>query len=299
MVDMKQFTSEGHKAYKKWLLGMKTNPKSSINRSLQDMTEDFRDSNGNPVELNIGKAFETALEFAAYLFGAFSGTNDERKATVFKIMENERAADWLIYIYFKQLCAKKTKGKYKGKYKVGELARYELQLGGRQKIYRHLIAGRLAVYATYPNITNPEESLARLCLTHKPEVFSRAMDVISSTEEIFFNENMMKILNKLYWDETLEKPKTNTTANEHPLADGCLYRFMGPNSFYDQHYLTHDFRSMSEDEIITLMKDACGEEFDTWLDNTAPGDGAEELGDETDATATDATGVSVDDSSDD
>lgn len=267
MVNMKQFTVEGHEAYKEWITSMKSAPKMVIKRALGTGTnvEEFTDASGNQVDLDINREFATAFEFAEYLYSQFSGNTAQRKATVVSIMENERVADWLIFSYFKQLCSKFSSGVNRGRYDVKERARYCLELGGRQKIYRHLVVGRLAVYATYPNLGNPSQSLARLCLTHQPHKFGRAMDVISSTEDIFFNVEIMKVLHRLYWDDEEGKPKTNFTDNEHPLDNGCLFRFMGPNSFYDQHYLTHDFRSMDEEEIIALMRASCGTEFDGWL----------------------------------
>ncbi|MDA8758801.1 hypothetical protein N9M83_01020 [Candidatus Poseidonia alphae] len=274
MVYMKQFTAEGHEAYKEWITGMKSAPSMRINRTLDRgaNAEEFTDANGSRVDLDVNREFATAFDFAEYLYSQFSGNAAEKKATVVSIMENEQVADWLIYSYFKQLCSKFSSGANRGRYDVKERARYCLELGGRQKIYRHLVVGRLAVYATYPNIANPSQSLARLCLTHQPHTFGRAMDVISSTEDIFFNAEIMKVLHRLYWDDGEDKPKTNFTDNEHPLVDGCLFRFMGPNSFYDQHYLTHDFRSMDEDEIIALMRGSCGTEFDGWLDEGGAGD---------------------------
>jgi hypothetical protein len=268
MTNMQQFTAEGHEAYKEWITSMKAAPKMRISRALGTGTnvEGFTDANGGQVDLDINRDFDTAYDFAEYLYSQFNGTAPVRKATVVKIMENERAADWLIYAYFEQLCSKFSEGINRGRYDVKERARYCLELGGRQKIYRHLVVGRLAVYATYPNIANPSQSLARLCLFHPPHVFGRAMDVISSTEDIFFNTEIMKVLHRLYWSDRDRTPKTGFTENKHPLADGCLFRFMGPNSFYDQHYLTHDFRSMTENEIVTLMQSSCGTEFDGWLD---------------------------------
>jgi len=267
MVNMKQFTAEGHEAYKEWITSMKAAPQEGISLTLGlgANVEEFIDASGGQVDLDL-RNFDTAFSFAEHLYSRLNGTDVVKKETVVSIMENERAADWLIYAYFSQLCSKFTNGADIGKYKLGERARYCLELGGRQKIYRHLVVGRLAVYATYPNLMRPEESLARLCLTHPPHKFGRAMDVISSTEDIFFNKEIMKVLHRLYWSGRDRTPKTLFTNNEHPLAAGCLFRFMGPNSFYDQHYLTHDFRSMTEVEIVALMRSSCGTEFDGWLD---------------------------------
>ena len=263
---IREFTADGHEKYKVWLSSMKAAPKSRINRTLNDHSETFLDATGMEVDLGNRRDFDTALDFAAYVYSKLHGTNDQKKQSVVMIMENPKVADWLVYHYFEILCKKYAQGERAGKYNLGELARYILDLEGRQKIYRHLGVGRLAVFATYPNVARPEESLSRLCLTHSPNTFSRAMDVISSTEDVFFNEEMMKVLNRLYWNNRTDKPKKKFTENKHPLQDGCLYRFVGPNSFYDQHYLTHDFRSMNEDEIIELMKSSCGPEFDGWLD---------------------------------
>lgn len=268
MPEIKQFSKEGHERYKIWLASMKAVPKSRFNRTLndEDHTETFLDATGATVDLGERRNFDTALEFTVHLYSRLNGNNAQKKQSVVMIMENPQVADWLVYHYFDVLCKKYTQGEQAGKYNVGELARYILDLEGRQKIYRHLVVGRLAVFATYPNVARPEESLSRLCLTHSPNTFSRAMDVISSTEDVFFNEEMMKVLNRLYWNNRTDKPKKKFTENKHPLQDGCLYRFVGPNSFYDQHHLTHDFRSMTEDEIIELMKSSCGTEFDGWLD---------------------------------
>jgi len=268
MPNIKQFRREGHEDYKIWLASMKAVPKSRINRTLndEDHTEAFLEATGAPVDLGERRDFETALEFTVHLYSRLNGNNAQKKQSVVMIMENPQVADWLVYHYFEVLRTKYVQGEQVGKYNVGELARYTLDLQGRQKFYRHLVVGRLAVFATYPNIANPDASLSRLCLTHPPNTFSRAMDVISSTEDVFFNEEMMKVLNRLYWNDGAGRPKSKFTDNKHPLKDGCLYRFMGPNSFHDQHHLTHDFRSMTEDEIIELMKSSCGTEFDGWLD---------------------------------
>ena len=294
MPPLKKFTPEGHENYKNWLLNAKVTPQRNKDQTIMNQSVVHTNSDGNAIDLNI-KSFDTALQFTEHLYGKLAGTNAKREIEVNRILDDPLIADWIVYAYFEHLCKVKD-----GCFDVGELAVYTLDFSGRQKIYRHRVAGRLALFKQYYKL-NCFESKARLYLASNMNEFSKPMDVVSSKEQVLLNSNLISILDELYWDTEEGKPKKGCVSTKHPLKPGSLYRFMGPNSFYDQHYLTYDFRTMSVDEIKALMEEDCPGEFALWFAGTpgdeeintwlgiAPDDGAEEFVDETDVNATDAT----------
>ena len=255
---VKRFTKEGHEAYRKWLEDGKVTPPTGINVSILNMSDEYVNLDGSAIEVNI-QHFGNSLLFAEHVFTKLSSTNEKRKREVIRILDDPLVADWIVYAYFEHLCKKQD-----GKFKIGEIALYYLDLVGRQKIYRHRVAGRLALFRQYYAL-NAEESLARLCLSNPMNKFSKPMDVITAQEQVVMNKGLIEVLDELYFDPDTGTPKTGVVSQDYPLNEGTLLRFMGPNSFYDQYHSTHDFRTMDKTEIIELLKESYPNEFNAWL----------------------------------
>ena len=251
-VDLAKFTTKGLEEFKMFLHRVKfegsdedtpynllSDPKFSTQYGL---------SHGKRVRINTEESFSNQLDFAKSLCSLTKfATSDDR----LKLVSEPECADWLSLAYFKQICSRNPDNTGK----VLELARYQLDLEGRQKIYRHLIIGVVAVYHLH-------KQHSRLFLYGPLHKYARTHDVVASKEEVMLNSNLVKVIDELYWDEQNNRPKVNTTKNNPP-PDGALYRFLGPGSFHEQFKSTHDFWTMSKDEIISLLK---GEnEFNSWM----------------------------------
>jgi hypothetical protein len=263
---VKRFTKEGHEAYKRWLEDGKIVPPSSINTTILNTSTDYVNQDGSPIIVDV-MPYPNSLRFAEHLFTKLSTTTEKRRIEVIRILDDPLVADWIVYAYFDHLCKKNEDDTYK----IGEIALFHLDLSGRQKIYRHRVAGRIALFREY-YAGDAKDSIARLCLTNPMNEFSKPMDVITAQEQIVMNKHLMEVIDEMYFDSTENSPKEGVVHQSYPLNPGTLYRFMGSNSFYDQYHLTHDFRTMEKSEIIDLMKDAYPGEFDKWLDGGDAGD---------------------------
>jgi len=203
-------------------------------------------SDGREIRINTDQEFETQIDFGDYLLSLFR-TEEDRS----KVLDDEKGGSWLALAFFKSIC-KRRKDKT---WRVKELARYRLDLEGRQKLYRHLVCGVLATYSIH-------RERSRLFLYGPLHKHARTLDVVGSAEELMLNPRLVKVLDLLYWDEKKNKPKARTTSNTRPLDEGVLYRFIGPGSFIKQFEQTYDFWTMSSEEILDLLP----AEFDKWLE---------------------------------
>jgi len=204
-------------------------------------------SDGRKIRIKTDQDFENQIDFGDYLLSIFRTEED-----LSQVLDDEKGGSWLGLAFFNSIC-KRRKDKT---WRVKELARYRLDLEGRQKLYRHLVCGVLATYSIH-------RERSRLFLYGPLHQHARTLDVVGSAEELMLNPRLVEVLDLLYWDVDKKKPKPRTTSNKRPLDEGVLYRFIGPGSFIKQFEQTFDFWTMSCEEILELLP----AEFDKWIDN--------------------------------
>lgn len=154
---------------------------------------------------------------------------------------------WLSAFFFDLVSPKKN-----GKRKPGEDYRHILEVakvgGGWSRFYRHLIACPVRLYDFL-------EHNCRILLTSG---FSEGGDFIeqfASRRDIISNRTVIKVLDKLYYDENTGLAKRGAQSRTRP---GNHRRYL---MLIDQLSLNYDIHSMTSDELIFLLP----EEFDPWL----------------------------------
>ena len=171
------------------------------------------------------------------------------------ICESRGIGAWLSLALFNSICAKDGNGNWK----VGQLKRYIDDGASDQWGYaihrRNIVCSALAIYHLH-------EDSARLSLHGPAYVVSDYAEQIGATEDIMLNPVMIEVLDRLYWDEENNRPKTGLRGPP-PYVDGSYRRFVNKTyGFYGQHYQTYDFWTMTVDEVIALLP----EEYQHLLD---------------------------------
>ncbi len=204
------------------------------------------------VTIETSQRITTRGDLAEYLSQFIEGPED-----LSKLLDDKGTGAFLALAFFETVCPRNPDGTWritqieKGKNK--DISRYIPNLSDRQRFYRHLVMGPLAIFALHGHI-------GRIFLCQPAQVHPDTMEQIASREEVMLNGNLIELADRLYWDEVKEDVKVGTTDNA-PVPDGALRRFVGPGSFCEQYGTVYDFWNMSTDEISEILPD----EFDAWL----------------------------------
>ena len=138
---------------------------------------------------------------------------------------------------------------------VGDRSRYILESGSFRD-YRHLLAGPFNLYrASHSNPKNIEIAMTRKVTQDNP-----FFEQIASRREIVSNPAALEIIRNCYFDETTQSGYDQAAKGSLP---GDLARF---GSLYSQLAVNFDLRSMSSDEIASLLPN----EFTDWLLGNPP-----------------------------
>ena len=180
----------------------------------------------------------TRLELGQYLVMLFESHNVDRKLLV----DNPGLWSWLALLWFDKLCPPDGEGNRK----VKETARYVCSRDYTD-YYRHLVAAPWDIFSIHGEYSRV--MLLTLLYRH-----SDIAEQFAAPQEIISNKELIKVLDKLYWDPVKKKPK-----------DGIQSRQKAGNhrrlkSWIQQIARTYDLRSMSAEEIRSLLPS----EFDVW-----------------------------------
>ena len=168
------------------------------------------------------------------------------RAELAMVCESKGIGAWLSLALFKSICAKDGDGNWK----IGQIKRYiddgKSDEWGFAIHRRNIVCSALAVYHLHGDN-------ARLSLHGPPHVVSDYAEAIGAIEDVMLNPTMIEVLDRLYWDEENNRPKTGLRG-ESPYVNGSYRRFVNKTyGFYAQHFQTYDFWTMTADEIIGLL----------------------------------------------
>lgn len=182
------------------------------------------------------RQFESKMDAARYLKDALSPIN----AAV--LDRNQGIWGWLSLFYFDRLCPASATGRRT----PGQAYRYLLSSDWKHR-YRHLLAGPYSLYVHHGDT-------ARTILERPVTKHGDFAEQLSSRFEIVRNHELLKTVDKLYWDNSARGPKRGATNRRRR---GSLRRLTSVISQFD---VTFDLFSMSSDQILALLPP----EFDSW-----------------------------------
>ena len=193
-----------------------------------------------PVEVSVPEAIEgNRLEMARTLAKLFEAHSNERGALV-------NAHDmwtWLSLVWFDLLCPATSSGVRA----VRDQARYVCS-SDYTDYYRHLLAGSWNLFSLHGEN-------ARLMLCTPIHVHSDFVEQVASRQDIVANQELVRLMDLLYWDSKKGCPKTGAQSKDRP---GNLRRLI---DFAHQLELTYDVFSMTRDDIRGLLP----REFRAWM----------------------------------
>ena len=187
----------------------------------------------------------TRMDIGRYLSDLIPTSED-----LSKILDDKGAGSFLGLLYFEKICQRNEDGAWDAKAND----RYIPNLKLRYRFYRHLIQSPLSVYKLHGE-------MGRLYLCQPAFQHPDTMEQIASREEFILNPNIVRLADKLYWDEDSNYVKNNVVSFD-PLPDGALRRFVGPGSFTEQYGEVYDFWRMDLNSLVEILP----KEFQPWLD---------------------------------
>ncbi len=197
------------------------------------------------VEVDGGVEISTRMDLGRYLSGLIATDED-----LSKVLDDRGAGAFLAILFFERICNKKADGSWE----VLANDRYIPNLRLRTRFYRHLVQSPLSIFKLHGE-------MGRLYLCQPAHIHPETMEQIASREDLILNPNVIELADRLYWDDEGQSVKVNAADND-PVQDGGLLRFVGPGSFTDQFGAVYDFWTMSADEISRLLPRP---EFNRWL----------------------------------
>lgn len=132
-----------------------------------------------------------------------------------------------------------------GAWRLRGRERYIPRLDSASLFYRHPVSA-LALYTA----CGPA---SEVCLYTDCREQGDFMEQVASRADVACNVEMMRVLNHLYWNAQAKSLKAGVLETRYPYPDGCLRRFVGPGSFVERFGTTHDFFSMTFEEILALL----------------------------------------------
>lgn len=234
---LRRFTPQGIEKFREFLTG----PSSSglpLARQLQDSAISEPISGlAQGVDLaGLGPSV-SQFDFAKFMTSQITGVAQQSL-----LIDDEAAGAYLVAARF-DLFAERDSSNH---WKLRDQHRYIPKLESPRLFLRHPVA-KIALYEACG-------ASAEICLHGSTKIHSDVMEQVASRSDIACSPEMMKAISKLYWDPKGQKLKdTRVTSNRRPLPDGCLRRFVGPGGFIDRFETTHDFLSMSCDQILDLL----------------------------------------------
>ena len=212
----------------------------------------LENENCTPIEFSCGDILvnrhvniSTRMDIGRYLSDLIPTSED-----LSKILDDKGAGSFLGLLYFEKICQRNDDGTWD----VKANDRYIPNLKLRYRFYRHLIQSPLSVYKLHGE-------MGRLFLCQPAFQHPDTMEQIASREEFILNPNIIRLADKLYWDEDSNYVKNNVVSFD-PLPDGALRRFVGPGSFTEQYGEVYDFWRMDLNSLVEILP----KEFQRWLD---------------------------------
>jgi hypothetical protein len=184
----------------------------------------------------VPRQFASKMDAARYLKDALA------PISALVLDRNQGIWGWLSLFYFNQLCPESTSGHRT----PGQAYRYLLSSDWKHR-YRHLLAGPFTLYVHHGEA-------ARTILERPVTKHGDFAEQLASRYEIVRNHELLKSVDKLYWDETARGPKRGATNRRRR---GSLRRL---TSIISQFEVTFDLFSMNSNQILALLPS----EFDSW-----------------------------------
>jgi len=185
-----------------------------------------------------GLSVTTRMELGKYLADLFQANAVHRK----DVLNNPGMWSWLALLWFDYLCPVESDESRR----VLEPSKY-ICSSHYTDYYRHLVAASYDLY--YLHGAN-----SRLFLNTSLNVHNDFVEQCASRQKIITNKALIEVLDRLYWDPKLNRPKRGAQNRKRA---GNFRRFQ---SFIKQIELTYDLHAMSADEIITLLPG----EYNSW-----------------------------------
>lgn len=236
-INLSKLTEAGYEEFLDFLYRNKTNPSDEeppyhLLNEAEELI--FNDGKTKQIEFQV---FNTRKDLGSYIANMFSSIED-----LSKIIDDKFAGAFLSLYYFSSICDKKD-----GKWKLGAIPRYiPYKLTNRTNFYRNHIFSPITMYYLHGELSN-------IFLCQSPHKHPEIMEAFAGREDIVANPSLIEVANTLYWDEENKKVKTGAQNSKPPIPNGAVRRFVGPGSFTRQHELTHDFWSLTHDEIMELL----------------------------------------------
>jgi len=158
------------------------------------------------------------------------------------LLANHGIWNYLTLLWFDQLCPESG-----GHRAVRENARYIVS-PDRTDYYRHLVLCAWDLYSLH-------RAYSRLSLECAPHIHNDWTEQLASRQEIITNKALIEAIDKLYWDNNQQRPKTGATDRNRP---GNVRRLVLVMRQLD---LTYDLHAMSVDGILSLLP---SREFKRW-----------------------------------
>lgn len=232
---VKSLNEAGTGAFREYLGRLRENPSEVIPYEYLSQTEYVSEIRGY-AEVDTDRPLGTRLEAGQFL-EKLLGAVDEHEYS------NSGLWSWLSLAFFEQLCPIYAQGKMT----VGEEACYIPSMDYKN-YYRHKLLGPFNLYRRHG-------IYASALLTNPVHTVGDVNETIASRQEFVQNQEMMKVVHRLYYDEEKKNFKRGTTTKEG--RRGSAHRLW---AIKEQLDLTYDFFSMNSDDILRLLP----EEFDPW-----------------------------------
>lgn len=189
------------------------------------------------VQIDESLVFSTRYKMGQYLNTVLEGIDRNN------LFSHHGIWEYLTVIWFNQLCPCNNEGLRS----VRENAKY-LVSPDRTDYYRHLVLCAWDIYSLHG-------IYSRLFLDCPLPVHNDWVEQLASRQEIITNRALIETIDRLYWDDSRQRPKTGATDRHQP---GNLRRFV---QIVRQLDLTYDLHTMSVEEILSLLPAG---EFNRW-----------------------------------
>lgn len=239
---IRQFTERGIEQFRAYLTAAKAGATDPLPAALL-----FDDAYARTLDRHITvepQSFATTLEMVRYLHPKIKALRLEGK------LYDRGLWAWLTAYYFDQVCPPDKAGRRK----VGEIVRYlpSAELDFRDT-KRHLLGAAMRMYDTHG------EKRMQLFLYTPPYERSDFLRLITESQELAANSNLLDSLHRLYWDEFTQRPVRGAKGSKKG-TPGSVLRFF---ALMNQFNRTFDLFSMTGEQIVALLPK---DEFGRWLE---------------------------------
>ena len=236
MAGLRVLTARGTECFRDYLLQVKQDP--SRDAPLDQLSRPPWSSEFVP-HIEVGALpVRSRIELGEYLLELFEDKGVERK----DLLSNPGIWSWLALKWFDNLCPIGADGSRA----VREAARYVCSTHYTD-YYRHLVASSWDIYYMH-------RDKSRLFLWTPLHTHNDFIEQLASRQHIITNCALIEVFDRLYWNTTLDQPKSGAQSRRKP---GNFRRLL---LFIQQVELTYDLQAMSVDDILELLP----AEYDSW-----------------------------------